>query len=81
MRDRASGTLGHDLKITRMSIGSHENPTDSDFDVTGRFPIRGPVGPVSAASDPIRRPRSVPNDQLDGPRRSHNSELNVWVSY
>jgi hypothetical protein len=32
----------NDPKIARRSVGSHENPTDSDFDVTGRF--AGQVG-------------------------------------
>jgi hypothetical protein len=30
----------NDPKIARRSVGSHENPTDSDFDVTGHFPGR-----------------------------------------
>jgi hypothetical protein len=36
---------GVDPKVARRSVGSHENPTDSDFDVAGR--ITGQAGGAS----------------------------------
>jgi hypothetical protein len=60
-----ASVYGRTWEITRRlrrSVGSHENPTDSDFDVTGRFPGRDGWPPISPDRWPNRTYSSGPQN-------------------